>query len=49
MHIRDRSLVFRVRARNDAAVDLDLAHLRSFLAIVRYGGYHRAAGVVARD
>lgn len=24
-------------------VDLDLAHLRSFLAIVRYGGYHRAA------
>jgi DNA-binding transcriptional LysR family regulator len=26
-----------------ATVDLDLAHLRSFLAIVRYGGYHRAA------
>jgi DNA-binding transcriptional LysR family regulator len=26
-----------------AAVDLDPAHLRSFLAIVRYGGYHRAA------
>jgi DNA-binding transcriptional LysR family regulator len=25
------------------AVDLDPAHLRSFLAIVRYGGYHRAA------
>ena len=24
-------------------VDLDLVHLRSFLAIVRYGGYHRAA------
>jgi DNA-binding transcriptional LysR family regulator len=24
-------------------VDLDLAHIRSFLAIVRYGGYHRAA------
>jgi DNA-binding transcriptional LysR family regulator len=24
-------------------MDLDLAHLRSFLAIVRYGGYHRAA------
>jgi DNA-binding transcriptional LysR family regulator len=24
-------------------VDLDVAHLRSFLAIVRYGGYHRAA------
>jgi DNA-binding transcriptional LysR family regulator len=26
-----------------ALVDLDPAHLRSFLAIVRYGGYHRAA------
>jgi len=25
------------------AVDLDPAHLRSFLAIVRYGGFHRAA------
>ena len=24
-------------------MDLDLAHVRSFLAIVRYGGYHRAA------
>jgi DNA-binding transcriptional LysR family regulator len=24
-------------------VDLDPAHLRSFMAIVRYGGYHRAA------
>jgi len=24
-------------------MDLDLAHLRSFLAIIRYGGYHRAA------
>src|SRR5262245_26710886 len=24
-------------------MDLDLAHLRSFMAIVRYGGYHRAA------
>ena len=24
-------------------MDLDLAHIRSFLAIVRYGGYHRAA------
>ena len=24
-------------------MDLDPAHLRSFLAIVRYGGYHRAA------
>ena len=26
-----------------ADVDLDPAHLRSFLAIVRFGGYHRAA------
>ena len=26
-----------------ANVDLDPAHLRSFLAIVRFGGYHRAA------
>src|SRR3954469_17806830 len=25
------------------SVDLDPAHLRSFLAIVRFGGYHRAA------
>jgi DNA-binding transcriptional LysR family regulator len=25
------------------SVDLDPSHLRSFLAIVRYGGYHRAA------
>jgi DNA-binding transcriptional LysR family regulator len=28
------------------AVDLDPAHLRSFLAIVRYGGYHRAAAAL---
>ena len=44
MRIRHRSLANEPGARNDAgAVDLDLAHLRSFLAIVRYGGYHRAA------
>ncbi|HTU95063.1 MAG TPA: LysR family transcriptional regulator [Solirubrobacteraceae bacterium] len=24
-------------------MDIDLAHIRSFLAVVRYGGYHRAA------
>ena len=30
-------------ARPCVFVDLDVAHLRSFLAIVRYGGYHRAA------
>jgi DNA-binding transcriptional LysR family regulator len=29
--------------RHHAGVDLDPAHLRSFLAIVDYGGYHRAA------
>ena len=29
-----------------ADVDLDPAHLRSFLAIVRFGGYHRAADAV---
>ena len=43
MHIRDRSLAPRATSRDDADVDLDLAHLRSFVAIVRYGGYHRAA------
>jgi DNA-binding transcriptional LysR family regulator len=32
-----------VDRRHHGSVDLDLAHLRSFLAIVRYGGYHRAA------
>jgi DNA-binding transcriptional LysR family regulator len=31
------------RARKHGGVDLEPAHLRSFLAIVRYGGYHRAA------
>ena len=44
MRIRHRSLAVRPAARNHSdVVDLDLAHLRSFLAIVRYGGYHRAA------
>jgi DNA-binding transcriptional LysR family regulator len=43
MRIRDRSLAVRARSRDDAGVELDPAHLRSFLAIVRYGGYHRAA------
>jgi DNA-binding transcriptional LysR family regulator len=43
MHIRDRSLAGSVGARHDESVDLDPAHLRSFLAIVQYGGYHRAA------
>jgi DNA-binding transcriptional LysR family regulator len=33
----------RVRRETMPGVDLDPAHLRSFLAIVRYGGYHRAA------
>ncbi len=41
--MRYRSLARAVRARHDGDVDLDPAHLRSFLAIVRYGGYHRAA------
>jgi DNA-binding transcriptional LysR family regulator len=43
MHIRDRSLARAPGPRHHDAVDLDPAHLRSFLAIVRYGGYHRAA------
>jgi DNA-binding transcriptional LysR family regulator len=43
MRIRDRSLAAAAQPRHHASVDLDLAHLRSFLAIVRYGGYHRAA------
>jgi DNA-binding transcriptional LysR family regulator len=33
----------RARRATMPGVDLDPAHLRSFLAIVRYGGYHRAA------
>jgi DNA-binding transcriptional LysR family regulator len=43
MRMRDRSLVRRAPARDHACVELDPSHLRSFLAIVRYGGYHRAA------
>jgi DNA-binding transcriptional LysR family regulator len=43
MHIRDRSLATTAGARHDGGVDLEPAHLRSFLAIVDYGGYHRAA------
>src|ERR1700742_948786 len=43
MRIRDRSLASAALARHHAPMDLDVAHLRSFLAIVRYGGYHRAA------
>ena len=43
MRIRDRSLATAADARHDAEVDLDPAHLRSFLAIVDFGGYHRAA------
>ena len=43
MRIRDRFLVVCAPARDHAGVELDPAHLRSFLAIVRYGGYHRAA------
>jgi len=44
MRIRHRSLAILPVARNDGnGVDLDLVHLRSFAAIVRYGGYHRAA------
>src|SRR4051812_49746148 len=43
MHIRDRSLATTAGAREDGGVDLEPAHLRSFLAVVDYGGYHRAA------
>ena len=43
MHICDRSLATAAVGRDDGGVDLDPAHLRSFLAIVDYGGYHRAA------
>src|ERR1700743_1601056 len=39
-----RSLQDRpMRVTIGTVMDLDLAHLRSFDAIVRYGGYHRAA------
>ena len=43
MHICDRSLAKASCGRDDGVVDLDPAHLRSFVAIVDYGGYHRAA------
>jgi DNA-binding transcriptional LysR family regulator len=43
MPIRDRSLATLCPSRHHGDVDLDPAHIRSFLAIVRYGGYHRAA------
>jgi DNA-binding transcriptional LysR family regulator len=43
MHMRYRSLARDRAERDHRSVDLDLVHLRSFLAIVRYGGYHRAA------
>src|SRR4051794_41913729 len=43
MRIRDRSLAMTAGARQDGGVDLEPAHLRSFLAIVDYGGYHPAA------
>src|SRR3954470_19332889 len=43
MRIRDRSLATTAGARQDGGVDLEPAHLRSFLAIVDYGGYHPAA------
>jgi DNA-binding transcriptional LysR family regulator len=43
MRIRDRLLALGRASRDHGRVELDPAHLRSFLAIVRYGGYHRAA------
>jgi DNA-binding transcriptional LysR family regulator len=44
MLIRYRSLAWPPGACHDRiAMDLDPAHLRSFDAIVRHGGYHRAA------
>ncbi len=43
MLICDRSLATRGARRHHVGIDLDPAHIRSFLAIVRYGGYHRAA------
>jgi DNA-binding transcriptional LysR family regulator len=46
MNIRYRSLANRTPARHHRGVELDLVHLRSFLAIVRYGGYHRAAAAL---
>ena len=44
IRIRDQSLAPRAAGSPTmVGVDLDPAHLRSFLAIVRFGGYHRAA------
>jgi DNA-binding transcriptional LysR family regulator len=43
MRIRYRPRVKAPAPRHHRRVDLDLVHLRSFLAIVRYGGYLRAA------
>jgi DNA-binding transcriptional LysR family regulator len=43
MRIGNRFLASPPRPRHHGGVDLDPAHLRSFLAIVRFGGYHRAA------
>jgi DNA-binding transcriptional LysR family regulator len=43
MRMSDRSLARSPSPRHHGGVDLDPAHLRSFLAIVRFGGYHRAA------
>jgi DNA-binding transcriptional LysR family regulator len=43
MPIRYQSLASLGAPRHHDCVDLDPAHTRSFLAIVRYGGYHRAA------
>jgi DNA-binding transcriptional LysR family regulator len=43
MPIRDRSVAAIAVGCHHQVMDLDPAHIRSFLAIVRYGGYHRAA------
>jgi DNA-binding transcriptional LysR family regulator len=43
IQICDQSLAMGDRPRDDGGVDLEPAHIRSFLAVVRYGGYHRAA------
>src|SRR5690349_8593347 len=43
MRIRYRSLARSDDPRDHQLMDLDPVHLRSLQAIVRYGGYHRAA------
>jgi DNA-binding transcriptional LysR family regulator len=43
MRMSYRLLARRIPRRHHGGVDLDPAHIRSFLAIVRFGGYHRAA------